>query len=93
VSKVIPRHANLATTQGYLGKLTDLEAIRCIENVYGLSSEAGVRCILGLPNKRIAQNRADIDQDLDPIRIEVESQSKVSPTSVHRCQSLVRSIK
>jgi len=28
VSKVILRHANLATTQRYLGKVTDLEAMR-----------------------------------------------------------------
>jgi len=35
VSKVILRHANLATTQRYLGKVTDLEAIRWIENLYG----------------------------------------------------------
>ena len=35
VSKVILRHANLATTQRYLGKVSDLEAIRWIENLYG----------------------------------------------------------
>lgn len=34
VSKVILRHANLATTQRYLGKVSDLEAIRWIENLY-----------------------------------------------------------
>jgi integrase len=34
VSKVILRHAHLATTQRYLGKVTDLEAIRWIENLY-----------------------------------------------------------
>ena len=35
VSKVILRHANLATTQRYLGKVSDLEALRWIENLYG----------------------------------------------------------
>ena len=32
--KVILRHAHLSTTQRYLGKVTDLEAIRWIENLY-----------------------------------------------------------
>jgi integrase len=35
VSKVILRHANLSTTQRYLGKVTDTEAVRWIENLYG----------------------------------------------------------
>jgi integrase len=35
VSKVILRHANLATTQRYLGKVSDLEALKWIENLYG----------------------------------------------------------
>lgn len=35
VSKVILRHANLATTQPYLGKVTDLEAMRWIESLHG----------------------------------------------------------
>ena len=35
VSKVILRHANLSTTQRYLGKVTDMEAVRWIENLYG----------------------------------------------------------
>ena len=35
VSKVIPRHANLSTTQRYLGKVSDVEAVRCIEKLYG----------------------------------------------------------
>jgi integrase/recombinase XerD len=35
VSKVILRHANLSTTQIYLGKVNDLEAMRWIENLYG----------------------------------------------------------
>lgn len=34
VSKVILRHANLSTTQRYLGKVSDTEALRWIENVY-----------------------------------------------------------
>jgi integrase len=35
VSKVILRHANLSTTQRYLGKVSDIEAMRWIENLYG----------------------------------------------------------
>lgn len=35
VSKVILRHANLATTQRYLGKVSDVEALKWIENLYG----------------------------------------------------------
>ena len=35
VSKVIFRHANLSTTQRYLGTISDVEAIRWIENIYG----------------------------------------------------------
>jgi integrase/recombinase XerD len=35
VSKVILRHANLSTTQRYLGTISDVEAIRWIENIYG----------------------------------------------------------
>ncbi len=35
VSKVILRHANLSTTQRYLGKVNDTEAIRWIETFYG----------------------------------------------------------
>ena len=34
ISKVILRHANLSTTQIYLGKVSDTEAIRWIENPY-----------------------------------------------------------
>ena len=34
VSKVILPHANLATTQRYLGKISDTEAMRWIENLY-----------------------------------------------------------
>jgi len=34
VSKVILRHANLSTTQVYLGKVSDVEAMRWIENLY-----------------------------------------------------------
>jgi integrase/recombinase XerD len=35
ISKVILRHANLSTTQRYLGKVSDMEAMRWIENLYG----------------------------------------------------------
>ena len=35
VSKVILRHSNLATTQRYLGKVSDIEAIRWIEQLHG----------------------------------------------------------
>jgi integrase len=35
ISKVILRHANLSTTQQYLGTISSQEAIRWIENIYG----------------------------------------------------------
>jgi integrase/recombinase XerD len=35
VNKVIMRYAHLSTTQRYLGKVTDVEAMRWIENLYG----------------------------------------------------------
>jgi len=35
VSKIILRHANLATTQRYLGKVSDMEAMRWIDNLHG----------------------------------------------------------
>ena len=35
VSKVILRHANLSTTQRYLGTVSDVEAVRWIDNAYG----------------------------------------------------------
>jgi integrase len=34
VSKIILRHANLSTTQEYLGKISDDEALRWIETLY-----------------------------------------------------------
>ena len=34
VSKVILRHSNLSTTQRYLGKISDTEAMRWIDNLY-----------------------------------------------------------
>ncbi len=34
VSKVILRHANLATTQQYLGTVSDVEAIKWVDNLY-----------------------------------------------------------
>jgi integrase len=35
VSKVILRHANLSTRQWYLGTVSDVEAMRWIDNLYG----------------------------------------------------------
>jgi integrase len=35
VSKIILRHAHLSTTQSYLGKISDIEALKWIENLYG----------------------------------------------------------
>ena len=35
ISKVILRHANISTTQRYLGKVSDREATKWIENLYG----------------------------------------------------------
>jgi len=35
VSKVILRHANLSTTQRYLGTVSDVEAMRWVDNLYG----------------------------------------------------------
>ena len=35
VSKILLRHSNLATTQIYLGKISDSEAIRWIDNLHG----------------------------------------------------------
>ena len=35
VSKVILRHAHLSTTQRYLGKISDIEAMKWVENLYG----------------------------------------------------------
>ncbi|MCA1792812.1 MAG: site-specific integrase [Desulfobacteraceae bacterium] len=35
VSKVLLRHANLSTTQSYLGKISDAEAMRWIDNLHG----------------------------------------------------------
>ena len=34
VSKVILRHANLSTTQRYLGKVSDMEALKWIDNIH-----------------------------------------------------------
>jgi integrase len=33
--KVLLRHSNLSTTQRYLGKISDAEAIRWIDNLHG----------------------------------------------------------
>lgn len=35
VSKVLLRHSNLSTTQRYLGKIRDAEAIRWIDHLHG----------------------------------------------------------
>ena len=35
VSKIILRHSNLATTQRYLGKVSDIEAMRWIDSIHG----------------------------------------------------------
>jgi integrase len=35
ISKIVLRHSNLSTTQRYLGKVSDTEAMRWIENLYG----------------------------------------------------------
>jgi len=35
ISKIILRHAQLATTERYLGKVSDTEAVRWVENVFG----------------------------------------------------------
>lgn len=35
VSKILLRHSNLATTQRYLGKISDSEAIRWIDHLHG----------------------------------------------------------
>ena len=35
VSIIILRHSHLSTTQRYLGKISDIEALKWIENLYG----------------------------------------------------------
>ena len=35
VRKVILKHANLLTTERYVGTLSDVEAMRWIDNLYG----------------------------------------------------------
>ncbi|MBW2062714.1 MAG: site-specific integrase [Deltaproteobacteria bacterium] len=34
VSKIILRHSNLSTTERYLGKISDVEAMKWIDNLY-----------------------------------------------------------
>jgi integrase len=51
VSKIILRHAHLSTTQRYLGKVTDVEAIRWIENLY--AKKLWGNAILALPQQAI----------------------------------------
>ena len=40
VSKIILRHADLSTTQRYLGKVNDSEAVRWIESLHGYKKRA-----------------------------------------------------
>ena len=35
ISKIILRHSNLSTTERYLGKVSDVEAMKWIDNLYG----------------------------------------------------------
>jgi len=35
VSKILLRHSNISTTQRYLGKISDVEAMRWIDNLHG----------------------------------------------------------
>ncbi len=35
VSKIILRHSNLSTTQIYLGNISDIEALKWIDTLYG----------------------------------------------------------
>jgi len=35
VSKIVLRHSNLSTTQRYLGKVRDIEAMRWIDSIHG----------------------------------------------------------
>jgi len=35
VSKIVLRHSNLSTTQRYLGKVSDVEAMRWIDSIHG----------------------------------------------------------
>lgn len=35
VSKIILRHSNLSTTQRYLGKISDVEAMKWVDNLHG----------------------------------------------------------
>jgi len=35
VSKIVLRHSNLSTTQRYLGKVSDAEAMRWIDSIHG----------------------------------------------------------
>ena len=35
VSKIVLRHSNLSTTQRYLGKVSDIEAMRWIDSIHG----------------------------------------------------------
>ena len=41
VSKVILRHSNLSTTERYLGKISDVEAMKWIDNLYAYMKKSG----------------------------------------------------
>jgi len=52
ISKAILRHANLSTIQRYLGTISDMEAMRWIENIY--AKRKGVRPIAGFTPLRLS---------------------------------------
>ena len=61
VSKVIMRHAHLSTTQRYLGKVTEGEAMRWIENRY--MNTAGAECGISAPiHERLGSERYRIER-------------------------------
>jgi integrase len=61
VSKVILRHSNLSTTQRYLGKISDSEATRWIENLYGGPSAGETMVGSPLPTFYLIRYRYDQD--------------------------------
>ena len=65
VSKVILRHANLSTTQRYLGKVSDTEALRWIENLYDEIKTHQCATLRGQMPTIIRSKRADlVEQEL-----------------------------
>ena len=66
MSKVILRHSNLSTTQRYLGKISDSEATRWIENLYGSKRLMGKGALATLfPVPRILNIRFGTLEDFD----------------------------